>query len=175
MSIKKYIITLVAKDEPGLVQRLSEIVQAHEGNWLESSLSRLGGHFTGIVRVEISGDQAANFESAITALSNDTLTAKVYLASDEKAVSEYSNKAHIIIEANDRPGIVEEISSQLLQLGINVENMETHCESAPMSGYSLFVASLEIALPKNVSLQQMEEALEGLSDDLMLTISSDDN
>ena len=44
-------MTIIGRDRPGLVESVAQVVAAHGGNWLESRMSRLGGHFAGILRV----------------------------------------------------------------------------------------------------------------------------
>jgi glycine cleavage system regulatory protein len=45
------VLTVIGDDRPGLVGELSAAIAAHQGNWLESSMSHLAGKFAGIVRV----------------------------------------------------------------------------------------------------------------------------
>ena len=47
------VMTVIGPDRPGLVDTVAGLVAEHEGNWLESRMSRLGGHFAGILRVEV--------------------------------------------------------------------------------------------------------------------------
>ena len=49
------VFTVIAKDRPGLVERMAEIIAGTGGNWIESSMARLGGEFAGIVRIAIEG------------------------------------------------------------------------------------------------------------------------
>jgi len=178
MTIKKHIITTVAKDEPGVVSKLSAIVQANDGNWLESSMNRLGGYFTGIVSIDLPEKNSGVLAIQLAELQNEGITSTIQVLTEDveqkSDKADYLNQVHLIIEANDRPGIVEEISSQLASIGVNVENMDTHCESASMAGYNLFVAHLKVALPVTVDQDLLEKTLEDLSDDLMTTISFED-
>ena len=48
---QQFVLTIVAKDKPGIVQAVAEVVARHGGNWMDSSMVRLGGEFAGIVRV----------------------------------------------------------------------------------------------------------------------------
>ena len=74
------------------------------------------------------------------------------------------------LEANDRPGIVEEISTVLAKHHFNVEKMTTHCESASMAGYNLFKAQIKVGLHEGLSIHDMEQALENISADVMVEI-----
>jgi glycine cleavage system regulatory protein len=45
------IITFIAEDRPGVVEQLSEVVEANGGNWLESRMAHLAETFAGVARV----------------------------------------------------------------------------------------------------------------------------
>ncbi len=47
------ILTVIAQDQPGLVERVAQCVARHGGNWLESRMSRMAGQFAGILRVDV--------------------------------------------------------------------------------------------------------------------------
>jgi len=174
MNTEKIIITLFAKDRPGIIRELSDTVLAHKGNWLESSLSRLCGQFTGIVHIEIAAQQKNELLSAFDKLAQSgiTVTVQNYQAVEEDVAA--INAIQILVEANDRPGIVEEITSALADDDINIENMDTECESASMAGYNLFRAHMFLALPEGMAEEQLEQVLENVSDDLMVSVLVDE-
>ncbi|MBC9890368.1 MAG: hypothetical protein F7B06_11145 [Opitutae bacterium] len=47
------VMTLMGKDQPGLVKSVASVVAKHEGNWLESRMCHLGGQFAGVLRVSV--------------------------------------------------------------------------------------------------------------------------
>ena len=47
------VLTVIAPDQPGLVERVAQCIAAHGGNWLESRMSRMAGQFAGILRVAV--------------------------------------------------------------------------------------------------------------------------
>jgi len=164
------VLTLFAEDRPGVVNEVSDTILEHGGNWLESSLSRLCGQFAGIVHVGVLPGKHDDLLASLAALSSNgihiTAHEKVTEASD--AIS--GTVVELIVEANDRQGIIEEISSALAEVDVNVEQMETSCHSASMAGYELFIAHLFVALPDGFNADQLEGVLEGVSDDLMVSL-----
>jgi Glycine cleavage system regulatory protein len=64
------------------------------------------------------------------------------------------------VVGQDRPGIVREISHALAAQSINVEELETECVSAPMSGELLFQATAKVSAPADVALDQLQKTLE---------------
>jgi len=47
------VLTVVSEDRPGIVESLSELLNAHGGNWSESSMLSLAGQFAGILLAEL--------------------------------------------------------------------------------------------------------------------------
>ena len=41
--VDEMVLTVIARDRPGLVKALSEMIAKHGGNWIDSSMARLGG------------------------------------------------------------------------------------------------------------------------------------
>ena len=163
------ILTIVAPDRPGIVQQLSDVIRSQKGNWLESSLTCLGGQFAGVVSVTIEAEAVSTLKAQLNNLLADDIDIKIHqqLAVNETTISKV---IEIDVEANDRPGIVEEISAALANHQINVEKITTRCESASMAGYYLFKATLKVALRDNMTMEDLEDILEKVSDDVMVTV-----
>lgn len=168
--IQNYILTLIGDDRPGLVDSLAQVVKQHNGNWLESRLANLAGKFSGIVLVAIPADQTNNFENAILDLKDSGLSVRATKASDYKYAGRHTETMRVL--ANDRPGILSEVSAALAKLGVNVEELTTDCKPAPMSSEMLFKAIAKISIPDNVNDEQLTEALEELADDLVVEFDS---
>ena len=47
------VLTVIAPDKAGQVERIAQCIAEHGGNWLESRLSRMAGQFAGILRVAV--------------------------------------------------------------------------------------------------------------------------
>ena len=62
------VMTVIGQDRPGLVESVAALVAEHGGNWLESRMSRLGGQFAGILRVEVPGENEAAVVAALQKL-----------------------------------------------------------------------------------------------------------
>lgn len=163
-----YILSVIAKDKPGIVQVLSDVVLSNQGSWLESSLSRLGGQFAGIISVRIPDDNLNDFKRSLSEILPEGITVKLHGFDEENNFD--GKPATILVEANDRPGIIEEISSALVDKNVNVEKLVSQCHSASMAGYELFKAEIDVTLPKRFTVNKLQALLEKVSDDLMVTI-----
>lgn len=164
------IVTLVGQDRPGLVEKLAEAISAHGGSWQASNMSQLSGQFAGILQIDIDADKA----QALTAALNDLPGLQVVVASGQGVIEPISRSAALEITANDRPGIVRDISQVLARHGVNVEQLVTQAESAPNWGHALFRAKLSLSLPAAVDGDVLTTDLESLADDLVVDIRFDD-
>lgn len=170
MNAEKLVITLITPDRPGVVQQLSDTILEYGGNWLESRLSRLCGQFAGIIHISVSKSEKPLLLKGLEALSKHGIDITVHKGVEIVTESVAGTSMELFVEANDRPGIVEEISSALADVGVNVDQMQTHCESASMAGYQMFVANLCVTLPEGFNSEQLEGALEDISDDLIVAV-----
>src|SRR5678816_4612379 len=71
------VMTIVGPDRPGLVDSVAALVAEHKGNWLESRMSRLGGQFAGILRVEVPPGLEAELVAALKRLDSRGLAVVV--------------------------------------------------------------------------------------------------
>ncbi len=164
------VLTVIGDDRPGLVGELSAAIAAHQGNWLESSMSRLAGKFAGIVRVAVPGAQAEALRTALGRLAALKVAAE---ASGEKSASP-GRRLKLALVGHDRIGIVREVSQVLAKHAVNVEKLETHTASAPMSAETLFHAQAELFAGVGLDARALKAELERLSDDLMVDITLDE-
>lgn len=162
------ILTVIADDKPGLVESLAKVIADNSGNWLESSMSQLAGKFAGILKVSVSERHADDLESALLSLPDLKLVIEKVQASDTvgKPVT-----VELSLVANDRPGIVKEISHVIADLSVNVENLSTQCSPAPMSGADIFKATATLKVPPSLALETLQTELERLADDLIVEMN----
>ena len=109
------VITVIADDRPGIVKTLSDSVKSAGGNWMESRMTRLGGKFVGILRVDISTAMQASLVATLETLADSGIRIAVETAGKPDETS--AETVSILIVGNDRPGIVEEISAILAERG----------------------------------------------------------
>ena len=164
------VMTIIADDRPGLVESIARLVAEHGGNWLESRMSRLGGQFAGILRVEVPDERKNALVDALRTLQSRGLTVVVHF-DERKAKAKGETLCVLEIVGQDRPGIVREISHALAQRGVNVEELNTDCTSAAMSGETMFTARAEVRVPLSCDLTQLRKELEQIASDLIVDVS----
>ena len=164
------VMTVVGPDRPGLVESVASLVTQHGGNWLESRMSRLGGQFAGILRVEVPPQNERPLVAALKELESRRLTVVVH-PDQPQAPARTARQSVLDIVGQDRPGIVREISHALASFGVNVEELQTECVSAAMSGETLFKAHARLSLPESCNAAEVRQKLEKIAEDLIVEIS----
>lgn len=169
MTTTKVILSAIGSDRPGLTQALADAVYAAGGNWLESHLTRLGGKYVGAVLVELEPDALPALESGVQAVDAAGLRVAIVPAGD--APGEARTSLTIDVVGQDRPGIVREVTAVLARLGVNIEDFATGTENVAWSGEQLFRATARLTLPGEVGADQVSEALEAISGEIMVDIA----
>ena len=70
---------------------------------------------------------------------------------------------------------MREVSHALATRGVNVEELQTECSSAPMSGETLFRARARLRLPPDLAEDALRETLEKLADELMVDVALEED
>ncbi|OUS24110.1 amino acid-binding protein [Thalassotalea sp. 42_200_T64] len=160
------VISFLGKDRPGIVDNLATIIKQHNGNWQTSNLRHLSGFFAGIVEVLVSEENA---EALVTDIKKiDGLDVNVGVTHP----SQYDDKTiSLELTANDRQGIVGEISAVIHKQHGNLIKLASSQGSAPDFGQTIFKASAIIAINGEEKIDNLIAALESISDDLMVDIN----
>jgi len=162
----RVILTVLGSDRPGLTQTLADAVLAAGGNWLESHLSRLGGKYVGSVLVELDEVRVASLEAAVQSIDPAGLQVALVPAGEEPAQAGTGLEVELV--GQDRPGIVREVTSVLARIGANIEEFESGAEPGAWSGEPLFRARARITLPPETDADQVRDALEAISGEIMV-------
>ncbi|HTV34505.1 MAG TPA: ACT domain-containing protein [Methylocella sp.] len=169
------VLTIISKDRPGLVQTLAQVIADHSGNWIDSSMARLGGEFAGILRVDVPEPTVASFEKSLDALAEQGIA--VTTRHDSVAPRSQGRRVHLSLTGVDHPGIVREVSSALARHGVSINELHTEVRPASMTGEPLFTAQAIVILPTGLSTDAMRAELERIANDVMvdLALTESDN
>jgi glycine cleavage system regulatory protein len=163
------VLTVIADDEPGVIQTVSTVLKNHDGSWTKSSMSSLAGQFAGILLASVPKQNTDACLAELHGLENKGLRIIAHV-SGENAEAEKTKTCILDLVGNDRPGIVHEITTLLAGLKISVHNLETTVEGASMGGGVLFKATAQLVVPESIDMDQLEEKLEDLANDLMVDV-----
>lgn len=159
------VVTFIGPDRTGVVDTFSNIVKTNHGNWQTSSMHHLSGFFAGVIEVAV---EQSNTEALISALQKIS----DYKVNIETSTNTEHQDANVTMEftANDRAGIVQDISSIIHHHGGNLVKLVSKCDNAPHSGQMMFKAKARVAV-NDQDIDTLVCALENIADDLMVDIS----
>jgi len=166
------VLTAIASDRPGVVERLAEVIADAGGNWVESSMARLGGEFAGIVSVDLEEASAEDLREKLKALSAEGIAVTVRTGADEPV--EVGASARLELLSQDHPGIVLAITHVLTEHKVSIEHLETTVGPGSMSGEPMFKAMADLRLPADLSPSDLGEALQEIAGDMMADITLGD-
>ena len=165
--MQSLVMTVIGDDRPGLVEQLARTVADCDGNWLESRMSHLAGKFAGILRVDVPAEKVAPLLETLRGLESGGLR----VASEASAAAAQEAPAvRLELMGADHVGIVRDIAALLARRQINVEEFNSDCVPAPMSGQMLFQATALLRLPPGVTEAELRADLEDVAQALMVDI-----
>ena len=164
---QQYVITFAGADRTGLVETLADLVKAHDGDWQQSELTRLGGAFAGVILVSVSSEGFEALDQAVQTGGNTNLSIHLTRATAEPAIEP---NLRLTLTGPDRPGIVYEITHELAELQINILHFSSHVQSGAWSGEALFFADLETRTPANLDLDELRYRLDAVEEKMTLEI-----
>lgn len=164
------VLTILGPDRPGLLEMVSATVAQHGGNWLESRMAHLGGQFAGVLRLAVAPEQEPGLTQALGRLTSQGLSVVIH-PDPTSASPPPLQPALLEVVGHDRPGIIRQLSAALARHGVNVEELETGCESAPMTGDVLFRARAQLFVPVTCPVSALRSELERIAGDLMVDLT----
>ena len=164
--MKQLILTVIGQDKAGLVEQLATVIASHQGNWMASNLSHLGGYFAGILQLEVSEEHVFALTTELERMSDLDIKIQQGLES----VIHPDKQLQFVITGNDRPGIVRELSSVMKHKGANIIHFESSKQGAPNWGVPLFHAIATVELPAGLNKDEVVKALEAIASDVVVDI-----
>lgn len=169
MADDEMVLTVIARDRPGLVKALSETIAQHGGNWIDSAMARLGGEFAGILRVSVPSSESHALEAALVRLGEAGISVAVRKGETSTA-AHVGRRVKLELTGVDHPGIVHRISASLSALNASIDQLETRVFTGSMSAEPMFEAKAEIVLPEGIEEGILRTTLEALAKDLMVDV-----
>ncbi len=171
--LSQYVLTVSSNDKPGVIEKVSSVVEANGGSWLESRLAHLAGKFVGVVCVGLDESKEDALIAGLKALEQ---SAGIQICTERAQLADNSDTpiaARFSAIGPDRVGIIKEIASAFARQGINVEELETTLSSMPYSGDPIFEAVGRLSLPSAIDLRDLYDKLDSIANDLGLDLDVD--
>lgn len=180
---RRWILTAIGKDRPGIVAGVTKVLYDLGGNLEDSAMTRLAGEFA--IMVVFAAPQrltAARLEQAfkpavsrlglavhVKALGRQPRGWRHSLASGVGAGSVAASRPYLIsVYGADRPGIVYRIAHLLAQSRVNITDLSTHRTTGSHPLYHLL---LEVELPPRLDARRLQRRLSALGRQLGVTVS----
>lgn len=164
------VLTVIGPDKPGLVSAISQKITAGGGNWLDSRMASLAGHFAGLLQVSVPQVKAEALIASLQELEQQGL--RVVIERGGERTSD-GRTLKLALTGQDRPGIVRDISDVLAYQKINIEEMETAFFSGSFSGEDMFEMQATLRVPAELTDTVLRESIEKLANNLMVDINLD--
>lgn len=170
------VITVLATDRPGIVKTISEVLVAHNASWIDSRMANLSDKFAGLAKIAVPNDQLDKLKAALQSLHEADNQLNILMEDAIEDVTPVHENLALELIGADRAGIIDDITGALAKLKVNINELESEQREASMSAERLFWAKLKLGLPKGVNHDDVQDALEALSDQLMVDLKlGDDN
>lgn len=117
-------LTVVGRDQPGIVARISGALFDAGCNFGEASMSRLGGNFTVMLMVESDGN-IQQLENTVKPVADD-LGLHCHFDEIEGHLHEHREpNVRISVYGPDRTGIVAHVTDTLARAGLDIYDLES--------------------------------------------------
>ena len=163
-----YMLSLVGKDRPGLVARVSAALCKAGCNLGDSSMARLGSNFSIMVMVQWAGSQD-QLREIVEPICRDLALTPHINALEGGLEHHVEPDVRISVYAGDRMGIVEDVTTALAEAGLNILHLDSnidqdgesqsatyylHIEGTVSQGLDPLYAALDrLTLDKNLNAQ----------------------
>ena len=160
------IISAFGADKPGIVSHLTGTITSHGGNIEESRMMKLGSDFTTMILVSVSAEWAESLTVALGGIQGLQISIQ---KTSPFSMDTTIPQCEIHLTGADNEGLVYKVAARLAEKGINIEEMETGTENAPISGTILFTMTARVSHPQ-LDIPRLENDMNELADKLAVEI-----
>ena len=136
------IISAFGSDRPGIVSHLTGAITSHGGNIEESRMVKLGTDFTTMILASVSAEWTESLTVALNGIHDLQVSVE---KTSPFSINASLSQCKIHLTGADNEGLVYKVAERLAEKGINIEEIETSTENAPMSGTILFSMTARVS------------------------------
>jgi glycine cleavage system transcriptional repressor len=162
------IISAFGEDRPGIVSHLTGTITSHGGNIEESRMMKLGTDFTTMILVSVSTEWTESLIIALKAIQDLQILVR---ETSPFALDATVPQCKIWLTGADNEGLVHKVAEKLAEKGINIEEMDTGTENAPISGTILFTMTARVSHPE-LDIPRLDNDMNILADKLGVKITT---
>jgi glycine cleavage system transcriptional repressor len=156
-----YMLTLVGKDRPGIVAKVSTALYEAGCHLGEASMMRLGGNFSIMLMVNYNAE-LPELEEKINAVAK-ALQLRIHLDPIEGKLHDHrAPDVRITVHGADRPGIVAQVTTALAAAGLDILDLES--DVAGTADKPVYIMQIEGHAAQGI--EPLQQVLDGLGDDI---------
>lgn len=160
------VASATGKDRPGFVHSITSVIKAAGGNIEQQRSSRVADEYSLLLLFTVPSEEAARQAvDSLTRLQSPHLLIHARKTEPGPASLRDATPAELMATGADQPGILDAVTSLLLQHRINIDEMDFDIESAPMTGDPLFRMDARVSIPPGVDLAVLRQKFRELEDD----------
>jgi len=164
------VVSVVGPDRAGIVSQVSDRAQGFGANWAGSRMASLAGQFAGIVHFEVAPDKAEPLAAALRGLESSGLRVGI-AKSDGAPASAGRRVVDLELVGDDRPGIIRDLSRNLAERGVSIEELHTQVVSGATATKHLFKVAARLHVPNALPNDELRRGLEALASEMMVDIA----
>ena len=135
---KWYLLSMVGIDKPSIVAKLTAGLCKNGCNLGDSSMARLGKNFVIMLAAQFDGSQKA-LENIVAPLAKE-LDLSQHIIQIDEGTHFIEPDVRLNFFSEDRPGILEDITTVLMECGLNILSLESNLESSQSNNtYSIHI------------------------------------
>ncbi len=170
--MKYFALTIIGRDHPGIVARVTKILLELGCNIADSSCSILGGQFAMILIISHPQlDSLESFADAFEPLEQDGLSVflRTLQPGGEATPNLQGELCLISVYGSDKPGIIYPVVRELGDRQINITDLNTKLVGSPER--PVYVMMIEAVLPPDIPLEKLAAAMNKLKAKLQVDIT----
>ena len=151
------VLTALGTDQPGLIAKLSQVINDNDCNIEDSRMSVLGGEFAILMQISGNWDRLAKLENLLKKL-QDTTGLSINTKRSEGRQDILGKVPYTVeVVSIDHPGIVYQLAEFFSQRAINVHDMTTGSQAAAHTGTPVFTLEMTVEIPANTHIAELRE------------------
>ncbi|RCU52444.1 ACT domain-containing protein [Corallincola holothuriorum] len=158
------LVSFVGSSRPGLLKDLAEQCHQLGARWLNSKVSYLGGQIAALIRVEMPEEKAVQLESVFRGCG----CINVRFSEIQQEKRQQRSQLKLSVDAEDRPGIVNELTQLFDRQGVEVVDLESHRMGVAELGGNVFTAGITLNLPPEITQEQLVTEIESIAGGLVV-------
>jgi glycine cleavage system regulatory protein len=169
----KFIVSFMGDATPTDIHKLARITHENGGQWLSSKIHYLDNRVAALIQIEAPTETEKMIQQAF--LSHPNISAMI--TECEHHTKQQESEFQLRINARDRTGIINEIthlldSQRIRVLGMNCQRIFIANTRGVNS--ALFIAHISLRLPELISIHDLVNELESLSEETTVIIENID-